>query len=102
MTRAMGRPPPREECLARPEAELEPLAGVEEQAVEPVEGDLGRLRRRAESLPHPARRDATVIADDRDPVRLRPADPLAGRFGDAAENLIRCPAGKRQRNPVAR
>src|SRR6185436_17587577 len=49
------RPPPGHVRLARPEREVEPLAGLQEQTVEPVERDLRRLARRDEALPHARR-----------------------------------------------
>ena len=72
------RPPPGEERLARPEREVAPLAGLQQQVVEAVEGDLGRLGRRGEALPHPARRHPPVVADDDDAARPRPSGSAAG------------------------
>ena len=98
----MCRPPPADERFARPERELLPLAGLEQQVVEAVEGDVGRLARGGEALPHPAGREASVVADDVDAVLLGLPDPLAGRLRDPLEGGLLVDARERQRDPMAR
>ena len=98
------RAPPGDERRARAEREVPPLAGLEQQVVEPVEG--GRRRGSlgvANPSPGPAGRDARVVADDAIDRLLGLPDPLAGRLGDRRRRPSSSrPAGERQRDPVAR
>src|SRR5439155_856394 len=80
MTGPQRRPPPGEIRVARPEAELTPLAGLEKQVVEPIQGDLGRLRRGREAVADARRRDAAIVPDDGRAVVVGLADPLADDF----------------------
>ena len=102
VTGPLGGRPPADERRARPEREVAPLAGLQQQVVEAVERDRGRLLRRAEALPQPAPAQPRVVADDDDAARLGLADPLPGRLRDPLERRLLVGPGERQRHPVAR
>ena len=72
------RPPPGDERLPRAEREVPPLAGLEQEVVEPVEGDVRGSLGSAEPLPGPAGRDARVVADDAARPSPRPSGSAGG------------------------
>ena len=105
------RQPPADEPGARAEREVATLAGLDEEAVEPVERGRRRLGRIDEALPCPVRAQPRVVADDGQPVAFGAADPLAGGLRDRLEDrrLVgrRGPAGgagfaERAPDPVER
>ena len=102
MARQVGGPPPADERFPRSEGELAPLTGLEQEVVEAVKGDIGRLDRGRESVPYPVRRQAHVVPDNHDPVLLRLPDPLARRFRDRLEGGVVVHTDEWQRDPVAR
>ena len=103
MAGGQGGQPPGDEAGPRPEREAAPLAGLEEQVVEAVEGRRGRLGRGDEALPCPAPVEPAVVANDGHPVALGGADPLAGGLRDRLEERRLVGAlDERQRDPVAR
>ena len=81
-----GRVPPADEASARPEREVAPLTGLQEQVVEPVERRGRGLARRDEALPWPSRPGHRVMADDATSARLRAPDPLTRGLGDRLED----------------
>jgi hypothetical protein len=101
VTGPVGGRPPADERRARPEREVAPLAGLEQQVVEAVERDRRRLRGLGEALPQPAPAETRVVADDDDAARLGLANPLAGGLRDAVERALLVGAGEGQRHPVA-
>jgi hypothetical protein len=87
--------------VPRAEGEVQPLAGLEQQVVEPVEGDLARFGRGHEALTGRAARLPPVVADDDDRALLGGADPLARGLRDAVERrLLGFARRQRQRDPV--
>ena len=82
VARAERRRPPGDERRARAERELAPLAGLEEEVVEAVEGGRGGLGRGDEALPCPAGPARVSWRTTADLGALGAADPLAGRLGD--------------------
>jgi hypothetical protein len=99
VARSQGTPPPCRELRPSGQAEAEPVPGGVEQAVEPVEDRAPAILRREEAFVGYA---AGIPAQDDDPVALRPADALPGRFGDPAEHGGLVGAGReRERHPVA-
>ena len=100
---AEGRRPPGDERRARPEREVAPLPGLEQQVVEPVEGDLGGLGRGEEALPCPA---GSARASWRTtPISARSAPRIRWRVDLAIASktaVSSASAAERQRDPVAR
>ena len=93
-----GRAPPADERGARAEREVTPLAGLEQQVVEAVEGNGRRFVGRDEPVARVAGGRAGVVADDGHAVTLGAADPLPGRLRDgrrsaASSSTPSAPAG---------
>jgi hypothetical protein len=75
---------------------------AEQQVVEPVEGDLGRLGWRREALADVTPDEARVVAHHRGTTLVGLANPLAGRFRCIGEGRFLVDAGQGQRDPVPR
>ena len=98
-----GRPPPADERGPRPEREVAPLAGLEQQVVEPVEGGLRRLAGRTNPSPTPSGPTRaswrTTATPPLSAPRIRWRVDLATPAKTAASST---PGAERQRHPVAR
>ena len=101
VARREGRPPPGHERVARPKREMAPLAGLDEEVVEPVEGDGGRFRRRGEAVPLPGGRASwrTTTIPSRSAARIRWRVDFAIPAKTPSSSA---PASEQQGQPMAR
>ena len=94
-----GRAPPADEAGARPEREVAPLAGLEQQVVEPVERRGRRLGSGAtKPSPGPVAAGRGVVADDRDLAVPRPGSAAGWTW----RSPRRPPPRRRRRRAAAR